>query len=63
MLYPPRIFFMMAHANLPPKEEAWSLLETFFEHAVRPATSALKLPHCIALGLRVSELGVKSRIC
>jgi hypothetical protein len=24
----------MAHANLPPKEEAWSLLETFYEHAV-----------------------------
>jgi hypothetical protein len=24
----------MAYANLPPKEEAWSLLETFYEHAV-----------------------------
>lgn len=34
-MYPPHVLTSMALENLPPKEEAWSLLETYYEHGVR----------------------------
>lgn len=36
-LYPIPMLISMAIQNLPPKEEAWSLLETFFQQAVSVA--------------------------
>jgi hypothetical protein len=35
MLYPPTVFAAMAQQNLPPKEEAWALMDIYFKYAVR----------------------------
>ncbi|PVG00713.1 hypothetical protein CPB86DRAFT_773596 [Serendipita vermifera] len=34
LVYPPHVFAVMAQQNLPPKEEAWALVDTYFKYAL-----------------------------